>query len=226
MEDREEGFDHDPPSLVLCSLPSYLGALAPWRSFFPFPFVILAVALTACLAFLLPGHGAALQYDRDGIASGEIWRVLTCHLTHWTAGHLSWDVLCFIALGLACHARALSRARMTWVLLLSALLIPAGLRLWMPDLSTYRGLSGIVSGLFALLAVTLLRDCRRGDRRDALLAAVVATALLCKMAFDLRLMIVGPVIDPSAPFIAIPLAHFVGGAVGGLCGLVGRRVGS
>ena len=70
--------------------------------------------------------------------------------------------------------------------------------------------------------MTLLRDCRRGDRRDALLAAIVATALLCKMIYDFRLMIVGPVDDPSAAFVPVPLAHFLGGAVGGLVAALGH----
>ena len=51
-------------------------------------FVVLAAALYA-----LPGTAARLQYDRTAILHGELWRVLTGHLVHWSADQVFWDGL-------------------------------------------------------------------------------------------------------------------------------------
>ena len=60
-------------------------------------FPLLAGCL-ACLAFFMPGAASLLQYDRDCVEAGEIWRLITSHWTHWSAEHLVWDIVVFIAL--------------------------------------------------------------------------------------------------------------------------------
>lgn len=100
----------------------------------------------------------------------------------------------------------------------AALNIPAALWLTLPEMSRYRGLSGIVSALFTLLAVTLLHDgLATGHRARTLAGAAALIAFGSKIVFELatgNLLFVQPT-SGEVPFVPIPLAH----AVGGFCGL-------
>ena len=48
---------------------------------------------------LLPG--SALELRRGG----DMWRIATCHFTHFTYEQLAWDALVFLVLGIACARR-------------------------------------------------------------------------------------------------------------------------
>ncbi len=53
-------------------------ATAKLRLTVPPAVVVLAAILIQCL----PAAQAALQFDRHAVEAGQVWRVLTCHLTH------------------------------------------------------------------------------------------------------------------------------------------------
>lgn len=40
--------------------------------------------------------GELLQYDRQAIADGQLWRVVTGHLVHIGLEHLAWDAAVFL----------------------------------------------------------------------------------------------------------------------------------
>ena len=164
------------------------------------------------------GAGAVLQYDRGALATGQWWRAATGHLAHWSADHLFWDAATFAALGLLAELR--SRTRFLLCAAGSAVVISAGLWFLRPDVELYRGLSGIDSALFALVAAGLLRDSVVTRRR---LTAAVASAALAglglKLAWELS---TGNAlfVDGDGGFECLPLAHALGAAVGfplGLC---------
>jgi hypothetical protein len=62
-------------------------------------------ALIAIAVFLSPTLSTVLQFDRAALASGQVWRILTCHWTHWSADHLLWDAVAFAVLAWACVSR-------------------------------------------------------------------------------------------------------------------------
>ena len=70
-----------------------------------------------------------------------------------------------MALGLV--SERLDPRRTRACLAISALVIPLAMVVFTPELDTYRGLSGLTSALFGLLAVTLLRDQLRDGNRLA-----------------------------------------------------------
>jgi 3-hydroxyacyl-[acyl-carrier-protein] dehydratase len=37
--------------------------------------------------------------------NAELWRILTCHFTHWSYGQLAWDALAFTSLAVVCFRR-------------------------------------------------------------------------------------------------------------------------
>jgi hypothetical protein len=78
----------------------------------------------------------------------------------------------------------------------------------------YRGLSGLASALFALLAVSTLRTARADGSLGLALAAGAALAgFAAKLVWELATA--SPAfVGPSAGFVAVPLAHAVGAACG------------
>ena len=53
----------------------------------------------AVIASLVPGVAEALQYDRQAVAQGAWWRIVSGHFVHWSGEHLFWDVLALGLLG-------------------------------------------------------------------------------------------------------------------------------
>jgi rhomboid family GlyGly-CTERM serine protease len=181
------------------------------------PGTSFALSLLAILGFFAPGAGAALEYDRAALAAGQLWRLLSCHWTHWSAEHLVWDLLAFALLATACER--LDRRRFLAGVLLSALLIPLATWCLMPHLASYRGLSGIDSALFALLSVALLREVSATSIRAA--AAGALLALAAKIAYELLTGSTVFVHTDGTAVVAVPLAHVIGAMVGAAVGAWG-----
>lgn len=164
-------------------------------------------------ALLLWALGPPLQYDRGAIAAGQWWRAVTGHWTHWSLDHLLWDAATFAALGMLAEAR--HRGRFLICTASSAVAISAGVWLLRPDVTSYRGLSGIDCGLFTLVAVSIARDAVRARRPVA--ASLAAAALLCfvlKTAWEITSGAALFVDAAAAGFTSLPLAHALGGAAG------------
>ena len=75
------------------------------------PSAPLTAALCAVIGavFLFPAAAASLEFDRDAVAAGQWWRLLTSHLTHWGRQHLMWDLAVFALLGISMSARKLPK---------------------------------------------------------------------------------------------------------------------
>jgi rhomboid family GlyGly-CTERM serine protease len=176
--------------------------------------VILAVAVS-----VLPGFAGSLQYDRDAIARGEVWRLVTSHFTHWSGDHFFWDTLAFAVLGWQCERNGLgSFLRCVGV---SAFLIPLTLWFALPQMATYRGLSGIDSALFALLATRVVREAASDKNWLKLgVAGIVSVGFASKIGFELSTGTTLFVDSAATGLIPVPLAHVVGGIVGIACGLL------
>ena len=175
------------------------------------------------LAFWTPA-GRLLEFDRTAIAAGEWWRVATGHWVHWSADHLLWDLGVFAVLGVLCERR--SRPRFLGCLLLASLLIPVAVWLALPTMATYRGLSGIDTALFALLAVFLVTEKYRQRQWGWMLTIVgLFVGLAGKIGFEIAGSSALFVDVEEAGFIPVPLAHVVGASVGILVAIVpfGRK---
>src|SRR6476469_4424907 len=116
---------------------------------------LLLVVFAMCVS-LRPGIADWLQFDRQAVACGELWRLATSHFVHWSGDHLFWDVLALGMLGWLCERDGV--APFLRCVAVSAVLIPLTLWFAAPQMSTYRGLSGIDSAVFALLAVRVGRQ--------------------------------------------------------------------
>lgn len=173
----------------------------------------LILAIAAGAVFVIPGAAEWLEYDRAALASGQVWRLVTCHWTHWSLDHLLWDVAAFVLLGVLCERS--SPAAWLRCLMLAVVAIPAAVWLMLPQIEHYRGLSGVDSAFFLLLA-TRLMSRQAAERRWGPLAALVllSAGFIVKMVYE---ALTGNAVfsdNQAAGFVAVPLAHLAGASVG------------
>jgi len=178
----------------------------------------IGVSLFALGAAFAPRMGGWLEFNRSAVMAGEWWRILTGHFVHWNLDHLMWDLLVFVVLSAMCERR--NQMRFVVTLSAAAVLISAATWWLLPDVASYRGLSGLDTAIFALLAVSNLQEC--WQRRQWLGVAVVSglvVALAAKIGFE---AVTGGTwfVDASrGGFRPVPLAHVVGGLCGVVCAL-------
>ncbi len=177
------------------------------------PLLSVGLSVAALMVALVPGLPSLLQFDVAAVRAGEVWRILSGHLTHWNNDHLLWDVSVFVVLGVLCERR--SRPAFLITLLLSAATISAHLLGDASDLATYRGLSGIDSALFCLWAVQGLADAAdRGDRPWMGIIGIALCGLLGKLVWEFVSGTTLFVDHDSAGFVPLPMAHLLGAVCG------------
>lgn len=183
------------------------------------PWCTLAVLIGTLIAAASPGLSAWLTFERDAVAAGEVWRILTGHLAHWSWQHLFWDGLALAVLGTVAERQ--SRSRMIGCVVGSAVVICAGVWALQPELQSYRGMSGVDSALFVLAAVVLLRGAlREGARGQVLFAGGCLLAFMGRTGLEWCLGEPLFVDSGASGFAPVPMAHVLGGLVGAVIGFV------
>ena len=178
------------------------------------PCASLLLSVPAVLMYLFPSVGDSLQFERAAVDAGGWWRLLTCHWTHWSLDHLLWDTLVFLILGAACERAG--RTRFLSCVAGAALSCSLAVWLFLPEVETYRGLSGIDSALFALLGLSLLRDAVTQRRWGGITAAgSLLIAFVGKTTFEVIAGTTMFVDSAAAGTVSVPLAHVIGAAFGG-----------
>ena len=103
---------------------------------------------------------------------------------------------------------------------LSAVLIPLTVWICMPKLPTYRGLSGIDSAVFMLLAITLLSESwARRDWGWTLICTAMIVGFTAKACFEFFTGTTLFVDAAEANMLPVPLAHIIGAVIGVFCGM-------
>jgi len=162
-----------------------------------------------------------LQYDRNNIAAGQVWLLVTGHLSHWNTDNLFWDLLVFLVLGSLVEQR--SRRLFRFCLLCSPLLISAALWHLLPEMDRYRGLSGVDSALFTCLGTVMIQErLAERDLRGCSFIILAAVAFLTKIVYE-TLTMQAVFSSTDGLFIPVPLAHLSGGATGIASALLVRR---
>jgi rhomboid family GlyGly-CTERM serine protease len=118
----------------------------------------------------------ALRYEREAIAQGELWRLVTGHLVHLGWQHYALNLMGF-ALMWALFFPDYSLARWGFILLASAAAIDIGFYFLERDLVWYVGLSGVLHGVMAAGTLAHLR------RREAD-AWILAPFLVAKLIWE------------------------------------------
>lgn len=120
----------------------------------PWPDALLLTALFLLLA-LLPSVSSWLEYRRELIAGGEVWRLFTGHFVHLNLSHAVMNAAGTVLLARVL-ATEISRAQWWLLILVSPLFISAGLWWRQPELMGYAGFSGVLHGLLYFGVVRLM----------------------------------------------------------------------
>lgn len=179
---------------------------------------VTIVLATVCL--LLAGAGAdaatVLAWQRDALLRGELWRLWTGHIVHFSPAHALADTLAVAATG-ALAETTLGPRRMAAVLLLGAPLLSVGLVACAPALAEYRGASGL-----AILLAVLAGGLAWRDRPDARpLLSFAACALAAKVVVEHASGDPAVAALPDGVVVAWQ-AHLGGALLGGCTLAIGR----
>ncbi|MCE4557428.1 rhombosortase [Roseateles cellulosilyticus] len=168
------------------------------------PALCAALALLCLLAW--PAPREALDWQ-PALAAHEPWRAVTAAFVHWTPIHLAANLAGCAVLALLGHRAGLGRSE-TLAALVALPLTQLALLL-RPDLLRYAGLSGVLHGLAAIAALTLLTH--RG--RDRWIGVAVLAGLVAKLVLEQPL---GPALraTPGFDFAVAPFAHLAGALAG------------
>lgn len=167
-----------------------------------FPWMILALVALCSVA-----DGTAFQYER----SGEVWRLLTGQMVHWTPRMAFFDLGMLLGLGAWLEIRE-DRRLAAVSLALGAIFTAVAVHL-SPDLFIYRGSSGMASALFVLAA---FRIAGSPDPWTRALAVSAVALFLSKAAFESlagQTLFAGEL--PEGVRV-VPLVHLLGGLGGAL----------
>ncbi len=173
-------------------------------------FLIISVAAGCAIIFDHATISTLLVYDRQAILAGELWRLLTGHLVHFSGSHLLFNLLGFFPS--AWIARRLGCRHIPLLCAVGALAISGALLLWQPGIAFFGGLSGIVNAVVIYAAIHGLRG--EGNWRWFCLAAI----LFCLVGAAWELLAGTPMLarPDRYSFVPVPVAHLVGALSGGI----------
>jgi rhomboid family GlyGly-CTERM serine protease len=198
--------------------PRKLGGKTTFTALQVAPIFSIIMGIAAAALFFFGKAGGLLQYDRNAIAAGQLWRLLSGHWLHWSLDHLWWCTLVLVLTGGLCEH--LCRKGFMASLIAASLIIPTTAWLLMPEMLLYRGLSGLDSTVFVFSAVWLTRTkCDQRDWRGFFLFAVLCMLFLAKLLYE---VVTGHAFFAKADgiFTPVPLVHLVGGMVGAVMAFI------
>lgn len=164
----------------------------------------LIIAAIALIVFFFPALGNLLIYDRAAIIHGEIWRLLSGNLVHFSLAHLFYNLVAWLIAGTIIE---LYGYRFFPVLILSSsILIGITLYILEPELYFYAGLSGVVSAAVAYLCLQGMGE--KGVLRW--LCAAALTGLIAKTLIEIGAGSSFMLLLHEEDFVPVPLSHLAG----------------
>lgn len=160
------------------------------------PALLASLAGLFVIAGLMPSE--SMQFDRQAILGGELWRLWTGQFCHWSSLHLAGNMAALAALSLI-GGRGMRR----WLALLPVIspLLSLTLLGLLPELQHYRGASGLV----AVLAIGVATE-------GGLIGCLVAVAWLAKLIIDALYEVGSPLLP--AGITTTWQAHLAGSLLG------------
>ena len=171
------------------------------------PRATMVLAASTIAVAIIPVLQRVLVLDRDAVAAGELWRIATGSLVHFSTPHLLYDLAVVV---LASGLLERRRWPVAPIVLAAATAIGAAVLLFTPEITRYGGLSGVACTLVALYALDCLTI--RGAARAA--GVLVLVLAVIKLGWEMgsgTFVFVG---DAGVAFRPVPLAHLVGAGVG------------
>jgi len=172
------------------------------------PWWSIGLAIGCIAAFAIPWVADSLIYDRAAIARGELWRLLTAHVVHYSASHLLNNVLVLLPAVLLSEIR--SRKELLHVLAVSATAIGVAIFIFEPGILRYAGASGISLALIVYVALRGIAGNPRWRTVCGLVLALVGVKLAAESLFGWQLVNW----EHESGFVTVTLAHVIGVGAG------------
>ncbi len=164
----------------------------------------LFVVSVSIIAYAWPGISSFLMYDRQAILAGELWRLFTAPVVHFSASHMIWDAVVFGAAGLTIEAAGF---RYFWLVCGFAAVIPSMIFfLAVPEIARFGGLSGLATGAVTYLSLSSL--C--GSKKNKWIWLVILAFIGVKIVIETILGVPLFARPETMPFRPVPLAHGLG----------------
>lgn len=152
------------------------------------PKLLLSILAVSLLSFLLQLWQPQFIYQREAVAQGEVWRILTSQLVHTNWPHYLLNISSLWLFALLFYTTLNVK---TFTIHLFILICAVGLCLHLlePSILWYAGLSGAIYGLYLIGAYSALK-CN-----DYLIGVGTSVLIIGKVAYDHWF---GPLQDNSA----------------------------
>lgn len=183
----------------------------------PAPVSLLLAIACIGLSFIPDAAQQLLAYDRNAIFAGELWRLWTGHLVHFSHTHALIDGIVLYAMA-SLAEQAFGSRSLAWAVALAALVISLVLLAFVPALLEYRGASGIA----VLVAVMAFSSVWYDERSHAFVMLIAA-------AYALKTLVDSLSLAPSSTVLPLGVnvawqAHVCGAVVGAVTVLfLGRK---
>ena len=171
------------------------------------PHRTITVATLAIVIALSPMLQRALVFDRNAVVRGQLWRVATANLVHFSPSHLLYDLIVVTIAGVLLERRGWPVAA---IVAGSGIAVGIAVLSLEPTLATYGGLSGIACTLAVIAALDSARSS--GLTRATGIAFLLLVAV--KLWWEWRSGSFVFVSAATANIRPVPLAHVIGSGVG------------
>ncbi len=162
------------------------------------------IVILSIIAYAFPQLSDLLMYDRQSIISGELWRLLTAPLVHFSASHLFWDVAVFGLAGFAINA---SGFRSFWLVCIFAAIIPSLIFiLTLPELQRFGGLSGLATGAVAYFCLCTAFKTQKNRFLWMLILLLIGTKIIIEATLGTPIFVQ----TGKVPFRVLPSVHIIG----------------
>ena len=118
---------------------------------------VLGGAVFVFCLLALQSFSGALEFDRQQILSGEIWRIWTGHLVHTNMLHLSLNIVAALIIYFAFFTK-IKLCELLACGFVFSVLISVALLCVVPGLDWYNGLSGLLHALVVYFSIRLARN--------------------------------------------------------------------
>lgn len=169
-------------------------------------FTFLLVTGSLCL-FLLPERAHLFVYDRNRVLTGDIWRLFTGHLVHFSWSHIAYNIVLLAFAG--SWLERMNRSQYLWLVTLTVMASSLYFLIMLPDQERYGGLSGLASATVVYLSLYEIRY-RRNAR---LIWYAVLILFAVKVGYEIMLREAIFASPDSIPFEVVPSVHVAGGLI-------------
>ena len=171
------------------------------------PITTVALVLAAVVVALVPALQRWLVLDRAAVGAGQLWRVATGSLVHFSPSHLLLDI---VAVAVPGALLELDGRRIGGTIAVASVAIGVAVLAFDPGVAVYGGLSGIAFTLVVTCALDAAGT--KGVERAVGLAVLTLTA--AKLCWEMRsgaFLFVG---SEGGAFVPVPVSHLAGSGIG------------